>query len=227
MNQNGIYKITNSVNGKVYIGSTFCKGGFKRRWIVHKSGLKRGKHPNKHLQSAWNKYGEFVFIFELIEIITDYTILLEREQYYIDSHQSFNDKIGYNISKNASAPMLGRSHTEESKKKIGKASEGNTYALGYKASDETKAKMSKSRQYTSQETRNKRSLALMGNRNGVGNKNVFKRPINQLDLENNIIKSWSSIIDAVDTLKLHSPNIIKVCNGKRNTCGGFKWKYIN
>lgn len=225
-NKNGIYKITNKLNGKIYIGSTFCSGGFKRRWTVHKSSLKNNRHPNKHLQYSWNKYGD-VFKFEIIEIIDNKDILIEREQYFIDFFESFDDKIGYNISRVVSAPMLGLKHTDEAKKKISEASKGNKYALGNKMSDETRKKMSNSRQNVSQETRKKMSLSRMGNKNGLGNENVFKRPIHQLDKNNNIIKTWPSISEVYKTLKLHSANIIKVCKGERNLCGGFKWKYIN
>jgi hypothetical protein len=77
----------------------------------------------------------------------------------------------------------------------------------------------------SKETRKNRSLSLIGNKNGIGNKNAFKRPINQLDMENNIIKSWVSISDASNNLNISITNIYKVCNNKRKTCGGFKWEY--
>lgn len=45
-----IYKITNTRNNKVYIGQT------ESRW-----------YRNKHIQNAWNKYGEASFTFEVIE----------------------------------------------------------------------------------------------------------------------------------------------------------------
>ena len=227
MSENGIYKIINSINGKIYIGSTFCIGGFKRRWTVHKSGLNAGKHPNRHLQAAWNKHGKEVFKFIIIEEITDSSVLLEREQWYMDFYESYNDRKGYNISKNSSAPMLNRKHSDESKKKIGKASEGNKYSLGIKASDETRRLMSIAKLNESKETRKKRSVSLIGNKNSLGVVPVNIKSVHQLDLEKNIIKTWVSIFDAANSLKLHSPNIIKVCKGERNTSGGFKWEYKN
>lgn len=227
MRENGIYKIVNTINGKIYIGSTFCSGGFKRRWTVHKSGLNTGKHPNRHLQSAWNKYGKNVFLFVVVEEIINSDILLEREQWYMDFYDSYNDKKGYNISKHSSAPMLNRKHSDESKKKIGKASKGNKYSLGRKASDETRKLMSIAKRNESKETRKKRSNSLMGNKNSLGVVSINIRPIYQLDLENNIIKLWVSITSAGNKLELQIPNIIKVCKGERNTCGGFKWKYKN
>lgn len=222
--KNGIYKIINELNGKIYIGSTFCSGGFKRRWTVHKSSLKNNRHPNKHLQHSWNKYGD-IFNFEIIEIIDKKEILIEREQYFIDFFKSFDDKIGYNISRVASAPMLGLKHTDEAKKKISKASEGNKYALGFIHTIETRKLMTIARHNETKETREKRSLSLIGNKNSLGVKPVNIKPIIQLDINDIIIKEWESITEAANFLKLHRANITLVCNGKRNLCGGFKWKY--
>ena len=76
----GIYKIENKINSKVYIGSS---NNIKRRWQKHKSLLKHNKHQNSHLQASWNKYGEDNFIFSIIELCSENS-LLEREQYFID-----------------------------------------------------------------------------------------------------------------------------------------------
>ena len=52
---------------------------------------------------------------------------------------------------------------------------------------------------------------------------VFERKIIQLDLNNNFIKEFSSIKIASEQLKIN--NISPVCQGKRKTAGGFKFKY--
>lgn len=59
-NQSGIYEIVNTVNGKRYIGSA---KKFKIRWSKHVSALRLCKHHSRHLQAAWNKYGEAAFKF--------------------------------------------------------------------------------------------------------------------------------------------------------------------
>ena len=51
----GIYRITNLINSKFYIGSS---SNLKKRLYEHQRELNLGIHTNKHLQSAWNKYGE-------------------------------------------------------------------------------------------------------------------------------------------------------------------------
>lgn len=92
-----IYKIQNKVNSKVYIGSSIC---YKRRKENHLYLLRRNKHYNLHLQSAFNKYKEKSFNFNIIDTC-DFTNLIEREQYYITLYQSSNNKSGYNISPTA------------------------------------------------------------------------------------------------------------------------------
>ena len=50
----GIYKITNLIDGKVYIGQTVNYNKRKKR---HLSSLENGNHHNEHLQRAFDKYG--------------------------------------------------------------------------------------------------------------------------------------------------------------------------
>ena len=80
MNNGGIYKIINLQTGKYYVGST---KDFKIRKQCHFSRLKCNTHTNKHLQSAYNKYGKNNFKFEIIEYVKE-ELLLDVEQSYID-----------------------------------------------------------------------------------------------------------------------------------------------
>ena len=81
----GVYAIRNLINGKVYIGST--TDSFRNRWNNHKKRLKKGTHYNKHLQSAYNKYGKDNLVFQIIEI-TQPENAVEREGYYIKFYNS-------------------------------------------------------------------------------------------------------------------------------------------
>lgn len=78
--QGVIYKIENLVNGKVYIGQT--KQNFERRLKDHLWMLRNGKHDNKHLQNAWNKYGSNNFGFSVVEKC-DIEKLDEAERFWI------------------------------------------------------------------------------------------------------------------------------------------------
>jgi len=88
----GIYKITNNVNGKVYIGQSW---DIKKRWNEHKS-----HSHNNHFKKSLNKYGLENFTFEIIKELheTPLTqILLDTyEDFYINQFDSMNPLKGYN-----------------------------------------------------------------------------------------------------------------------------------
>lgn len=86
-----IYKITNKVNGKIYIGST--KKSVKSRWRGHRAEAKKAKCK---FHRAIKKYGHHSFIVEEIYCTKDLTHLSEIEQYFIDFYNCLNDKVGYN-----------------------------------------------------------------------------------------------------------------------------------
>lgn len=98
----GIYKITNTVNGKFYIGSSVR---IKQRWRNHRSDLRGNRHHSVHLQNAWNKYGEAAFVHSIIEECSKET-LLEREQYYMDLWNPLDINVGYNVAKEAAKPPV-------------------------------------------------------------------------------------------------------------------------
>lgn len=73
-----IYKIVNTLNSKMYIGSS---KNFKNRKMTHLRTLRKGKHHNIYLQRSFDKYGESAFIFEIIETCDNQ---FDREKYWID-----------------------------------------------------------------------------------------------------------------------------------------------
>lgn len=80
LEKGGIYRIVNTMNQKLYIGST---KKFSRRAIEHQKMLDNNKHHSIHLQSAYDKYGSDAFNFEIVEIIEDASTknLINREAY--------------------------------------------------------------------------------------------------------------------------------------------------
>lgn len=122
-----IYKISNTINKKIYIGSSIL---FKKRKSEHKFHLKRNTHHSMILQRHVNKYGLKTLIFEIIEFVENKNLLIEREQYYIDTLKPY-----FNVLKFAGR-TLGYKHSKETILKISKSKIGNV------ASNETKLKMS-------------------------------------------------------------------------------------
>lgn len=92
----GIYKITNVVNQKAYIGQSINIG---RRWTAHKTHYKNDSYSdyNCPLYRAMRKYGIENFKFEIVEQCESEK-LNEREKYWISYYRTFNPEKGYNLT---------------------------------------------------------------------------------------------------------------------------------
>ena len=90
----GIYSILNTSNNKKYIGSSIKLENrkYKHFWMLLKQ-----RHDNQYLQKSYNKYGKDSFIFEIIEEC-DPTMLVERENHYINFYNSSDPTFGYNLA---------------------------------------------------------------------------------------------------------------------------------
>ena len=152
----GIYQIKCVPTDKTYIGSAI---DMDNRWDIHQRCLRGNYHVNPHLQNAWNKHGRESFEFSVV-YETDEHDMIAHEQWCIDVMLP-----EFNIAKNATAPMLGRKHSDETKAKM------SELATGKHPTDETRKKISKSRmgQKPSDETRKKLSKARKGKL--IGEKN--------------------------------------------------------
>lgn len=139
-----IYKITNKINGKTYIGQ-------HRYEKLEDNYMGSGKH----LLNAMKKYGKENFEKEIL--VSDIKTRAEAdiaERNYIKKARS-EGKAEYNIVDGGEG-FPGGHHTEEAKKKIGQAlignqhakgkNIGNTNALGNHLSEKTRQKMGQSRQ---------------------------------------------------------------------------------
>lgn len=117
----GIYKITNKINGKCYIGQS---NDIHRRW---KQELAPNAKLNPHLARAFEKYGIDNFEFEIIEECKREQ-LNEREQFYIEIYNSINPELGYNKTLGGDG-NFGRHFimSEEQKEKIRQANTGRKY----------------------------------------------------------------------------------------------------
>lgn len=109
-----IYKITNNINKKVYIGQTVESGGFNRRY---RNNLKDYTH-NKHLRNSIIKYGiENFEICKTLDVAFSQTELNIKESVWIRYYNSTNRKLGYNKKDGGSHGK----HTLEAKINMSKA----------------------------------------------------------------------------------------------------------
>ena len=160
----GIYKITCTANGKFYIGSSV---NLRRRHYWHFWDLQNNKHPNKHLQSAYNKYGSEAFIFEIIESFPKTATakdLFKIEQEYLDRLMPWDNKIGYNLCKITGRPSdrTGFKHSEETKQLMSKRGKGRPKSEKFKQtmSELTKGKTMKERTNNPEWTSPKRGKSM-------------------------------------------------------------------
>lgn len=99
-NASGVYKITCTTTGKIYIGSAI---DLRDRRRCHFKELRQNNHHNRYLQNAWNKYGEQAFTFEVLEYVLPMS-LTAREQYWFNRLKPFGRK-GYNLAPIAGSPL--------------------------------------------------------------------------------------------------------------------------
>jgi group I intron endonuclease len=106
-----VYKITNTLNGKLYIGITIRP--LQTRWKQHITQSRTSEYP---LHKSMRKYGIDQFTIEVIEMCIDHTTLLQRERYWIECYNTMIPN-GYNITAGGEG-IFGMHRSEETKRKI-------------------------------------------------------------------------------------------------------------
>lgn len=279
-----IYKITNLVNGKVYIGQTT---NYNRRFSEHKK-MGYGKEDSKYLYNAMSHYGIENFKFEVIEKCENYN---EREKYWIKHYNSYcgaEGGWGYNMTEGGEEPPLHikenspfATHSQEDVNKvidliqntkisfIDIAKMTNYDASSIKRINEGKLWHDNNlkyplRIYHSHDFIQDRAFKIISDlqnttlsqkeiaekygvarstvtaiNNGQNNrqeelsyplrkhKAVKGKPFYMLDLNDNILKEFTSLVDAARLLGDEKKNDhIGAClRGKSKTAYGYKWKY--
>lgn len=146
-----IYKVTNILNRKIYIGMTLKS--LKARKGDHFSKVKMGS--NSYFHNALRKYGTSGFLWEHIASTFSWEVLGKLETFFIEQFDSFNK--GYNMTLGGEGTegripsnvtlqkmSLAQKKRWEAKEKdqLRLLMKGNTYAKGYKHSPEARAKIS-------------------------------------------------------------------------------------
>lgn len=193
-----IYKITNLLNGKVYVGQTTKE--LRVRLYNHRN------NKRSLISKALNKYGEDNFKIEIIDTATSKEDLDEKEMYWIQFYNCIAPK-GYNLTLGGEG-TVGYHLSEETKEKISNANKGRRMTdearkaisighIGLKVSEETKMKMSKSM--------------------------TTKRKVKCVETD----EIFDSVTTACRKYNLDKSTVCAVCNGRRKKTGGFTWIYVN
>lgn len=119
-----IYKITNSVNDKVYVGQTWRL--LSKRFAAHKSAS--SKYCIK-LHNAFNKYGREKFSISLVTFCHSQEVADQLEQHFIRSFDSVEN--GYNITYGGGG-IHGYKHLQSTKQKISKTLKGTKQTREHK-----------------------------------------------------------------------------------------------
>lgn len=213
----GIYCIENLANGKRYIGQS---KDIEERWRHHKWELRTQRHPNKHLLSAWNKFGEDSFVFYVLEEC-EFDEMNEKEIQWIEKFKSFGVS-GYNMTAGGEG-QFERRLTDEQRKHLSEINKGALNAnFGKHKSVETKRKMSESakarqRDKLSDEHKQKISSKLKGKKKPYFNKAVFCHETNMI---------YNSVSECSETLNIPIYSISRNCLGRRKSANGMHFDFV-
>lgn len=205
-----IYKITNNINNKIYIGKTVTS--IQERWRHHKSDAYSEVHGTKYehrpLYSAIRKYGINNFTIEEVEECS-IEELEEKEKYWVEYYGSF--KNGYNATKGGDGrayldyDLIVKTYSEL--KSVNKTAS----FLHIDRSSVSRALLA-TKSYTKEQIKRNANLLTA---NAVG----------QYDQNGNLIAVFPSVTEAEKAVPT-GRHIGAVCKGKRKTAGGYIWKYI-
>ena len=120
----GIYKLVNHVTGQCYVGQS---QRVHKRIADHFNLLRRKQHPNPRLQNSYNKHGAVSFTGEIEVVCSDTTELDMIENAFISGEAWFDQPVQFNVAEFAKAPMRGKTHTAEAKKKMSESQRKRTF----------------------------------------------------------------------------------------------------
>ncbi len=214
----GIYKLTNKINGKIYIGKSV---NLYNRIKQHRS-YKKQLLNKQYIHKAIIKYGTENFDVEILhyyDVCSNNSELIALETAFIDEYKSLNKFGGYNIHLISSYENRCKSK-EKTKRKISKSLIGNKRNLNHKHTKESKNQISKSLIKTL-------SSSVVRNKMKSRNYSYLFKSINQINkITGEIIKTWNSIKDITKELHFNQTSISHACSGRYQSSYGFIWKFV-
>ena len=244
-----IYKITNQKNGMVYIGSSI---EVERRWRQHKEASinENDHHYNYPLMIAFREFGIANFTFEIIDTLPTWEAMIEAEHNWIVKENCVKPN-GYNQTDKTDSPMfdptIAKKMSDTKREKYGKRvceidSANNILTIWDSLAEAGEAtgldrfKISNVCNGTRLTTGNRIFRFLDEENkiiipevkvNQVQNNRITKssKQVVKMNDNNEELQTYDSVALAAADNNCDASAISKVCNGQRNKCGGFKWKY--
>ena len=223
-----IYKITNKINGKIYIGQT--TRSLKQRWKDHRCEAKDCKR-GRAIHRAIHKYGVENFTIEQIDCAITQEELNEKERYWIKYYESNTSK-GYNLTDGGDCFKMTESVklklSEFAKTRVG---DKNSH-YGVPMSLENRLKISavnklrtgeKNSFYGKHHTEESKQK-MRGKRPSIsGAKNPKAKKV--LCVETGSVYECGAI--ASKETGVNYSSLRNCCQGNRKTAGGYHWRYID
>jgi len=241
-----IYKATNKINGKIYIGQTVQP--LNKRIIEHLCHALL-KKDNSYFHNAIRKYGKENFIWEIVAECNLLEELNRAEVKTIEKYNTFEN--GYNLTRGGegsigfkpsnetkrkmSGSHMGKTLSEEARRKISESQIGEkNYNFGRCPTEETKRKMSESHigKIFSEETKKKIGESQRGEKNYMygrrGNKSPKARKYIVItpDEKEIFIHGIRNFCRNYKKEKLYHQNLVRVAQGKQEYYKGYKCKYL-
>lgn len=158
---------------------------------------------------------------------------IELEKYLIAFYGRVDNKTGIlcNMTDGGEGGSLGIIQSEETRNKKRLSNYKRIYKKGYKHTEEAIIKISEASKgkTISEEVKKKISeknkIILNSEEHKQRVSKQKSKEVIQYDIKGNYVNSYPSLTVAANTLMLQISKISSVCSGKRNSTGGFKWKY--
>lgn len=211
INMGYIYKITNLINNKIYVGQTRFTINKRFQQHIYQAGKRQHSFP---LYRAMQKYGVENFIIEPLEEIQDETLLNEREIYWIKKLDSYikNNK-GYNSTYGGEGNPI-----------IDKLEVFLLWDQGLSVQEiANQLNHDRSSIRNILQTYEKYSIDQSNKRGDLAQaKNRFKK-IEQYSLSGEYLATYYNMTEAERQTKVSHKNIWGAANHKQKTAGGFQW----
>lgn len=215
----GLIYMRISPSGGKYIGQTVRPENIRWKQHCKQAFEKNYSDYNSILNRAIRKYGADNFTVKILEDNISMQELNNKQQYYIEKYNTYykdNPEFGYNMTRGGQLGtqqytddfILNLWNTGKTIKEL-----KQQYHLNYNNLLNRLKNLGISHQQIAQRA--------------YYDNNTKRKKVAQYTLNNEYIQTFSSITAAANAVQSNTTNISSVCNGKRKSCKGYIWKYIN